>query len=123
MDARIKSGHDEQGGGETASSIRPWLGRADAGANRAGDARAAEPAIAARVLGEILLVVVLGEIELGRGQDLGRDRPEAARGERLLVSCLRRLGRAALLLGIIVDAGAILGADVIPLAHALRRVV
>ena len=41
---------------------RPRSGR-DAGADRAGDAGAAEAAIAARVLGEVLLVVVLGEVE------------------------------------------------------------
>ena len=54
-----------------------WLGSADAGADRAGDARAAEPAIAVRVLGEILLVIVLGEIERRRVDDLGSDRPVA----------------------------------------------
>ena len=43
--------------------------------------------------------------------------------ERRLVSGLRRLGRAALLIGKIVDAGAVLRADVVPLPHALRRVV
>src|SRR6187455_889781 len=43
--------------------------------DRAAHAGAADAAIAGRVLGEILLVVVLGEIELRRRQDLGGNRP------------------------------------------------
>src|SRR5690349_2952631 len=50
-----------------------------AGADLAGDAGPAEPAIAVRILGEILLVVVLGEIELGRVLDLGGDGPKPSR--------------------------------------------
>src|ERR1700722_14067923 len=45
----------------------------DARPDRAGDAGAAEPAIAERVLRQILLVVILGEIELRRLADLGGD--------------------------------------------------
>src|SRR5580698_10037540 len=57
----------------------------DAGPGLAGDAGAAEPAIAARVLGEILLVIVLGEVERRRVDDLGGNPTKALRGERLLV--------------------------------------
>ena len=44
------------------------------GADRAAHAGAAETAIAHRILGEVLLMVVLGEIERRRVEDLGRDR-------------------------------------------------
>ena len=47
--------------------------RRDAGADRAGDAGAAEPAVAVRVLGQVLLVVVLGVVERPGLGDLGRD--------------------------------------------------
>ena len=56
-----------------AGCKRQRLGR-DARPDLAGDAGAAEPAIAARVLGEVLLVVVLGEVERAGLGDLGRDR-------------------------------------------------
>src|SRR5262245_63126196 len=97
--------------------------RRDAGADLAGDAGAAEPAIAHRILGEILLVVVLGEIELRRVEDLGRDRTVAFRRKRLLVLGLRLLGGFALGWRGDVDAGAILRADVVALPDALGRVV
>src|SRR5581483_10291281 len=83
------------------------------GADLAGDAGAAKPAVAVRVLGEVLLVVVLGEIEFGRRQDLGGDRSEPARLQRLLVGCLRGFRGTVLLVGEIIDAGAILRADVV----------
>src|SRR5689334_22929613 len=50
-----------QGGG--MKGVQSERLRLDAGADLAGDASAAEAAIALRVLGEILLVVVLGEVE------------------------------------------------------------
>src|SRR5215468_6597107 len=93
------------------------------GADLAGDAGAAQPAIAERVLGEVLLVIVLGEVE-GRGiEDLGGDRPVAAAAQGCLVHAFRCLGGLALFGREHVDAGAILGAHVIPLAHALSRIV
>src|SRR4051794_30116980 len=70
----------------------------DARADGAGDAGAAQPAIAARVPGEVLLVVVLGEVELAGRDDLRRDRPDAACRQRLAVDSLAVLGGAALLL-------------------------
>ena len=45
--------------------------------DRAGDAGAAEAAVAARVLREVLLVVVLGVVKRRRVSDLGRDRAVA----------------------------------------------
>src|SRR5262245_53642261 len=98
-------------------------GRRDSGADRTADAGAAETAIAARVLRQILLVVVLGEIERRRVEDFGGDGVEAPRLEFLLVHRLRRLGGFALRRRGYIDAGAILRADVVALAHALRRVV
>src|SRR5258705_3199604 len=121
FDARIAS---------KACGARPWRRpslRSNAGRNaradRAAHAGAAEPAIARRVLGQILLVIVLGEVERRRVDDLGRDRIEAALLERLLVHCLRGLGRLTLRGAEHVDAGAILRADVIALTHALRGIV
>src|SRR5262245_66417294 len=45
----------------------------DSGTDRAAHAGAAEPAIAARVLRQILLMIVLGEIQRRRIEDLGGD--------------------------------------------------
>src|SRR6266581_4466912 len=45
--------------------------------DRAADARAAQPAIAAGILGEVLLVIVLGVIERRSVQDLRGDRTHA----------------------------------------------
>src|SRR5215510_16469205 len=79
---------------QAATSIE--LVRHDAGADLAGDAGAAEPAIAHRVLGEILLVIVLGEVELRRVEDLRGDRAIALHLQRLLVLGLRELSSFAL---------------------------
>src|SRR5215468_9589813 len=76
--------------------------------DRAADARPAESAVPARVLREVLLVVVLGVVELGGRQDLRGDRAEPARGERVLVRGARRLGRSTLGFRAPVDAGAVL---------------
>src|ERR1700760_3578885 len=97
--------------------------RRHAGADRAGHAGAAEAAIAGRILGQILLMIVLGEVELADGRDLGRDRIEPLRRQRLLIGCLRRLGGFALRITESVDRAAILRADVVALAHALGRIV
>src|SRR5262245_65602587 len=93
-------------------------GRRDSGADRTAHAGAAEAAIAARVLRQILLMVVLGEIERRRVEDLGGDRVEASRLELLLVHRLGRFGGLALRRRGCIDAGAILRADVVALAHA-----
>src|SRR3954452_10436929 len=92
-------------------------------ADRAGHAGPAEPAIAAGVLRQVLLVVVLG-VEERRGViELGRDLAEAALGELGPEAHLRRLRGGPLLRRRRVDGGAVLRAGVVPLAHALGRVV
>ncbi len=68
-------------------------------------------------------MIVLGEIEFARGRDLGGDGAETLRRQRLLVRRLRRVGGLALRIAEGVDRRAILGADIVALAHALRRVV
>src|SRR6202035_648414 len=102
----------------------------DAEPDRAGDARAAEAAVAAGVLGKVLLVVVLGVIEPiparpGRVElgDLRRDRPVTGRREHLLIGLQRGLRGAALLIVAVQDQRAVLRTDVVALAHPLRRVV
>src|SRR4051794_30629992 len=97
--------------------------RRDAGADRARHTGAAEPAIAGRIFRQILLVIVLGEIELRRLDDLGGDLAIAFGRQRLAERSLGFLGRLLLRRGGRVDAGAILGADVVALAHTLGRVV
>src|SRR5262249_17394477 len=89
----------------------------------AGDARAAEPAVTVRVPCEVLLVVVLGVVEGAGFRDLGRDRAVTRAGESLLEAVARAERRVALGLARPVDGGAVLRADVVPLTHALGRVV
>src|SRR3954452_18585303 len=88
-----------------------------ADADRARHAGAAQSAIARRVLGEILLMIVLGEIEFARRRDLGGDGAEPLRSQRLLVHGLRRVGSLALRIAKGVDRRAILRADIVALAH------
>src|SRR5579872_5093828 len=88
------------------------IGRADLGADRAGDAGAAQPAIAERVLGQILLVIVLGKIKRRRLADLGGDRAVAGAGEPRLVALARRLGGLLLLGRVGIDRRAVLGSDI-----------
>src|SRR5579871_3426695 len=95
----------------------------DPGADRTAHAGAAEAAIAVRILGQILLMVVLGEIERRRLADFGGDRPHALSGERFVVGGFRGFGGGALLRRERVDAGTVLRADVVALAHALGRIV
>src|SRR5262249_10464351 len=95
----------------------------DLHADRAGNSGAAEPAVAAGVLGEILLVVVLGEVELRRVEDLGGDLAVAGLGEALAEGLARGERRATLRVAVRVDGGAVLGADVVALAHPLGRIV
>src|SRR5687768_9387577 len=86
---------------------------------RAGHARAAVTAVAPRILREVLLVIVLGVVELRRVEDLGRDLLEARLRELFLVRVARGFRELALLGRVHVDARAVLGADVVALAHAL----
>src|SRR5690606_19588732 len=89
-------------------------------ADGAGHAGATEPAVPARVLGEVLLVVVLRVIERRQRPDLGRDLAEAGVEQPALEGLARPLGRLPLGLAREVDARAVLGPDVIALAHTLR---
>ena len=74
------------------------------GERRAGDARAGVALVAARVLEQILLVVVLrvpetcGGVPVGCGRNVGLDRAESPFGEHLLVGRAQG-GRVAQLLG------------------------
>src|SRR3954454_19197367 len=86
-------------------------------AYRAGHARAAEAAVAVGHLGEVLLVVVLGVVEVGGVDDLRADVAVAGVAELLLVGVARRLGGGALSIGVGVDARPVLGADVVALTH------
>src|SRR5207237_7204994 len=88
-----------------------------------GHSGAAEAAVAARIPGEVLLVIVLGVIEGRLGGDLRRDPTVPGLRQRLLVLLARRFGGLLLRLAGRVDRGAILRADVVPLAHPLRGIV
>src|SRR5687767_2024804 len=57
--------------------------------SRARNAGAAEAAVAARILRQVLLVIVLGVVELRRRADLRRDETKAFRFQRLLIALLR----------------------------------
>src|SRR6478752_3402641 len=92
-------------------------------ADRTAHAGPAQSAVTTRVLGEVLLVVVLGVEERRRCDDLRGDRRESRRVELLLEHLARRLGRVELRAPEAIDPGAVLRADVVPLAHALGRIV
>src|SRR5262245_38022807 len=92
-------------------------------ADRAADARAAETAVAAGVLPQVLLVVRLGVVEAAERLDLGRDLPLAGARQLGRVAVAGRLHGGALRPRREVDRGAVLGAVVVALAHALGRVV
>src|SRR5579871_3214824 len=84
---------------------------------------AAEAAVASGILGQVLLVVVLGVVERRGGDDLGRDRAVARGRERLLVGRARGLRGAPLGRRVTVDRRAVLRADVVTLPHPLGGVV
>jgi hypothetical protein len=91
--------------------------------DRTGHTGAGQAAIAERVLGQILLVVGLGEIERPGLGDLGGDAAATVGSERLLVGIPGAQRRGALGFGCPVDGRAVLRAGIVALAHALRRVV
>src|SRR5579859_6318995 len=95
----------------------------DAGADRAADPGPAKPAIAERVLRQILLVIILGEIELRRLADFGRDGVVSRALEPRLIALARGLGGLQLLRRIGIDRRAVLRPDVIALAHALGGIM
>src|SRR6476646_770470 len=92
-------------------------------ADRARDAGPAQAAVAARVLGQVLLVVGLGVVERARRRDLSADLAVAGLAQALLEHRGAVLRRLRLRVGERVDRRAVLRADVISLTHALRRVV
>src|SRR3954470_24146510 len=85
----------------------------------AGDAGSLQAAVSTRVLRQVLLVVLLGVVELGRRSDLGADLATARAAQRRLVRVARRAPLFRLPFTVREDAGAVLGADVVPLAHPL----
>src|SRR6516165_6273024 len=95
----------------------------DVEADWAAQPRPAQTAIAVRHLGQVLLVVVFSEVKRRDLEDLGRDGPVAVCRQNPLVGLLGSLGRASLSRGVDVDAGSILGADVVALSHALRGIM
>src|SRR5690606_33746137 len=86
-------------------------------------AAAAEPAVPAGIFREILLVIILGVVERLLAADLRRDPAEPARRQRALVAVAAAHGLRASRVAADVDRGPILRADIVALAHALRRVV
>src|SRR5690606_18684503 len=94
-------------------------------ADRAGGSGAADAAVAVGVLGvgEVLLVVVLGEVERAGRDDLGGDRAVAGAGQHRLEGVPGGLGGGLLGVGVVEDHRAVLGADVVALAEALGGVV
>src|SRR3954464_3973123 len=92
-------------------------------ADRARSPRATQAAVPVGRLGEVLLVVVLGVVELAELRDLGRDRAVAGVEQALAEHGPARLDRGGLLGRGGVDRRAVLRAGVVALAHALRRVM
>src|SRR5882757_3709160 len=88
--------------------VNKWFLSAHAGPDRARHAGATQPAIAGRILGEILLMIIFGEIEFAGWRDLGGDGAQSLCRERLLIGRLRRDGTLALRLAERVDRRAIL---------------
>src|ERR1700694_2604065 len=95
---------------------------AGANSHRAADPGSAQAAVAARILREVLLMVVLGVVELRRRNNLGRDGSVAGLLEFALKRIARGLGRCPLRVGVVVDPRSVLRADVVALPHPLRRI-
>src|SRR4051812_27229117 len=91
--------------------------------DRTGHACPSEPTVAAWVFGQVLLMVILRIVELRSRQDLCRHGAVAGPSQLTLEGDLRPLRSLFLSVGVVVDARAVLRADVIALAHALRGVV
>src|SRR5439155_15394810 len=102
---------------------RGLLGGLGEQAHRAGDAGAAQAAVAVGVLGEVLLVAVLGVEQGAGGGDLGGDVVVAGLGELLGVGVAGAEGGVVLGGVGVVDRRAVLDAHVVALAHALGGVV
>ena len=107
----------------TIAAEPAWVSAAAASPSPIGHATpgAAEPAVAIGVLGEVLLVVVLGVVERARGRSVVS--AVAGRTRAGPDSVALRLGQPLLRDRRGVDPRAVLGAGVVALAHALGRVV
>src|SRR3984885_412695 len=80
-------------------------------------------AIAARILPQVLLVIVLGVVERRRLADFGGDLAVARLIQRLLIGNPRLLRSLQLAIVGGVDCGAVLSPDVVALAHPLGGIV
>src|SRR3954453_15443051 len=121
---RAGRSHDPTGSMLTAFASVDVLERGDLDVRQLHAGRVVG-AVTERDLVEVLLVVVLGEVELGswRPDDLGLDLAVPGSRQRLLVHRLRCLGRRALGVVAAKDVRPVLRPAVIALTHALRRVV
>src|SRR5579885_2160583 len=118
-----KEGPAREGEAGKRRRLRCLFGRGGGDPDRAADAGAAQPAIAVRVLGQVLLVIILGVVEGPGLGDLRGDRAIARRRQPLLIAVAGLLGRAALRRREGIDGGAVLRAHVIALAHALGGIM
>src|SRR5690606_26050057 len=91
--------------------------------HRTGHSRPTESAIPTGILGEVLLMVVFGEVKWWSFDDFGSDLGIASRCQRRCVRGARSLGLPPLLGAEDVDPRAVLGAQIVALAHALSRIV
>src|ERR1039458_9040269 len=110
----------------SSAKARPTLGRWLRGGDQsdlAGDASSAQPAVAARGLVEVLLMVLLSVVEGTSHGDLAGDLAPSDLRKRLLVVAAGLLGFGQLRLGKAEDAGPVLSSDVGTLAHCLGGVV
>src|SRR5580693_56367 len=107
----------------SAFAARVSLSGSNRSRRRAGDAGAAEAAIAVRVLRQVLLMIPLGKVEGRSIADLGGDLAQPCRYELTLIGLPRGLGSGLLLRRKRIDCRPVLGPDVVALPHALGRVM
>jgi acetolactate synthase regulatory subunit len=101
----------------------PRPARAYLESGRAAYTGAPQPTVAARVLREVLLVVILRVIERRGHEDLGRDGSISSFAQRALVTLQRSCRQLVLRIIEVVDARTVLRPAVVSLSHALGRVV
>src|SRR5438552_414314 len=91
--------------------------------NGTRDAGPAETTVAVGILREILLVILLRVVELGRRKDFGGHRSIARTRQHPGVGGFRGIGRTMLSVAVVINRRAILRADVVSLPHPLRWIV
>lgn len=108
---------------ETTGNRRRLWGDGWEDADGAGYAGTTESTVAVGIFGEILLMVGFGVVEGGSREDLGGDIAVTCEVESLLERCTAGFGHRELggICG--VDAGTILGADIVALAHPLGGIM